>query len=128
VPTSEPLTDGSPTGLASLAGCRDAEDYFRVLGVDYDERVLGPARLHVMRLFGRELAQLGLPTTDPAAEQDDDLPRYRGALERAYAALLDGGPLRHRVFKVLADRAPGQFVPDADVVVETLDPDGGEPR
>lgn len=121
MPTSDPVI--GPAG--GLAACRDAEDYFELLGVRYDERVLGPARLHVMRLFGRELDALGLATATPAA---GDEPRYRAALERAYATLLDGGPLRHRVFKVLADRAPGQFVPDADVVVETLDPGGGEPR
>jgi nitrogenase-stabilizing/protective protein len=108
-----------------LAECRDAEDYFRVLGVEYDERVLAVGRLHILKLFGCELAGF-----NPTGE-DVDLVACRAALERAYAALLEAGPLQHRVFKVLADRAPGQFVPDADLLIEDAVPAvarvGGEP-
>jgi nitrogenase-stabilizing/protective protein len=105
VPTRE-------SGPAVLAECRDAEDYFRLLGVEYDEQVLAVGRLHILKLFGAELAVDG---ADAAAA---DLARCRAALERAYAALVSDGPLGHRVFKVLRDRAPGQFVPDGDLVVE----------
>lgn len=107
---------------AALADCRDAEDYFRVLGVEYDERVLNTGRLHIMALFGRELAGIA-PSGD-----DHDLVACRSALERAYAALVEAGPLQHRVFKVLRDRAPGQFVAVDDVAVEDAVPPatGGE--
>jgi nitrogenase-stabilizing/protective protein len=93
---------------AQLAQCRDAEDYFAALGVEFDPRVLDVGRLHVMRLFGRELEEIG--GADPE--------QLRAALTRSYQALVTGGPLDHRVFKVLSDRAPGQFVPLAEVGIE----------
>lgn len=121
------------TAHPGLAACRDAEDYFRLLGVDYDERVLAAGRLHVLELFGRELAAIeaDLAAGGGATGPDDDpeaagLPRYRAALERAYTAVRTEGPLHHRVFKVLRDRRPGQFVPVETVAVDSLGPDGGE--
>jgi nitrogenase-stabilizing/protective protein len=102
----------------AVAGCRDAEDYFRVLGVEYDERVLAVGRLHILKLFGRELAGF-----TPSGEERD-LVACRAALERAYQALLQAGPLHHRVFRVLAERAPGQFVAEADVLFEDAVPAG----
>jgi nitrogenase-stabilizing/protective protein len=88
-------------GLSWYAGCRDAEDWFAALDVPYDPQVLAVGRLHVLRLFGRELR-----TVDAGAPG-----ALRAALERSYQALVDAGPLDHRVFKVLRDRAPRQFVP-----------------
>lgn len=115
---------------AALADCRDTEDYFRLLGVEYDERALATGRLHVLELFRRELAVLGpvpVQIGEDVVDTDPALLRCRGALERAYTAFLDGGALRHRVFKVLRDRAPVQFLPDADLVA-ALEPDGGDLR
>jgi len=104
VPTNDaPGPAGVPGLPAELAGCRDAEDWFAALGVGYD-----PAVLAVLRLFGRELQDVD--AADPAA--------VRAALERSYRALADAGPLEHRVFKVLQDRAPRQFVPLAQVTAE----------
>lgn len=138
-----PTREQPPAGLAA---CVDAEDYFQLLGVDYEERALAAGRLHILRLFGRELTAAGLEAGLNAAGEvpAEELPRYRAALERAYATLLDGGPLQHRVFKVLADRAPGQFVPDTEIEISGptpeldtavdaspeshQDPDGGESR
>jgi nitrogenase-stabilizing/protective protein len=106
VPTTDPLP----------RTCRDAEDYFRALDVDYDPRVLAVGRLHVLRLFGQELERIDAasPQPDPAARQR----LYRAALEQAYQAIVTAGPLEHRVFKVLRDRAPGQFVPLAEVAID----------
>jgi nitrogenase-stabilizing/protective protein len=117
-----PICESAPEALAE---CQDAEDYFRLLGVEYDERVLAVGRLHVLQLFGRELAALGpaRPDINTCLDGEAELPRYRAALERAYAAFRDGGALQHRVFKVLRDRTPGQFVPDS-----ALELDGGGPR
>jgi nitrogenase-stabilizing/protective protein len=127
--TSETTEPGIPAGTvragtvpagtlpADLAACHDAEDWFRALDVGYDPTVLDVGRLHVLRLFGRELQQLGesadLPTDDAQLRT-----AHRAALERAYRALVTAGPLEHRVFKVLRDRAPGQFVPLDDVRLE----------
>ena len=117
MPTTEPTTGptSGPAGLAALyPGCRDAEDWFRALDVAYDPRVLDVSRLHVLRLFGRELERLAHGGGPPPAG-DALRAVHRDALERAYQALVTGGPLTHRVFTVLADHAPGRFVPVAEV-------------
>jgi nitrogenase-stabilizing/protective protein len=53
---------------------------------------------------------------------DDELPdprvRYREALRRAYTAFTTAGALDHRVFRVLQERAPRNFVPLHLVAVE----------
>ncbi|HEY6795278.1 MAG TPA: nitrogenase-stabilizing/protective protein NifW [Kineosporiaceae bacterium] len=108
-----PRTD--PAAASSLqqrlAACRDAEDWFRELDVPFDPQVLNVGRLHVMRLFGRELEALTGDGADAGALRE----RTRAALRRAYGALVTASPLEHRVFKVLQDRAPGQFVPLSQV-------------
>lgn len=105
----------------ALAECRDAEDYFRMLGVEYDERVLAVGRLHILKLFGQELSGF------VASGESRDLVACRAALERAYRALTEAGPLQHRLFKVLAEHVPGQFVPDTDVRFEDALPAGTVP-
>ena len=121
-PDAAPGAGLLPGAPAFLAGCRDAEDYFRELQVDHDPRVLAVGRLHVLRLFGREARSV-----PPDAGPDAQRAGYRAALERAYAALLDGGPLQHRVFKVLQDRAPVGFVPLAEVTGVAADPPNDPP-
>jgi nitrogenase-stabilizing/protective protein len=109
--------------LACLADCRDAEDYFALLEVDYDRRVLEVNRLHILRLFAEHLRPAGEP--DPADDGQDPWARQRAALERAYQALVTGTALDHRVFKVLRDHAPGQFVPIQDVSLDDVSTLGG---
>lgn len=111
-----------PTTDPVLTACRDAEDYFRALDVAYDASVLAVGRLHVLRLFGQELELIDAAGLQLDAVAQQDL--YRAALQRAYQAIVAAGPLEHRVFKVLRDRAPGQFVPLAEVAIEARPQDG----
>ena len=110
--------DGRPIDvtdvLARLKGLSAAEEFFAVLGVSYDPKVLNVSRLHIMKRVGQYLAEedfSGLPDQVIAA-------RVRAMLERAYEDFAASPPLVHRVFKVLKDhdpdkpRAPGRtFVP-----------------
>jgi len=100
----------------ALAECQDAEDYFRLLDVTFDQRVLDVNRLHILRAFADELKKL------PDDDDSDSaaLGRFRAALQQAYAAFTTSGALDHRVFKVLKERAPRNFVPLRAVSVEPL--------
>ncbi|EIM31020.1 nitrogenase stabilizing/protective protein NifW [Microvirga lotononidis] len=88
--------------LAQLEGLSAAEEFFAVLGVPYDPKVLNVSRLHIMKRMGQYLAE----------EDFSDLPdqviaaRACATLERAYEDFATSSPLTHRVFKVLKDHDP----------------------
>jgi nitrogenase-stabilizing/protective protein len=87
-----------------------AEEFFALLGVSYDPKVLEVARLHVLRRMSQYLAETALESlTDDAAEE-----ACRAALARAYADFLASTPIAERSFKVHQDAARGVrggFVP-----------------
>ncbi|SDA99844.1 nitrogenase stabilizing/protective protein NifW [Mesorhizobium qingshengii] len=88
--------------LARLKGLSAAEEFFEVLGVAYDPKVLDVSRLHIMKRVGQYLAKEGfsaLPAPVIAAGA-------RATLERAYEDFATSSPLTHRVFKVLKDHDP----------------------
>lgn len=98
--------DGRPTDvtdiLARLKGLSAAEEFFAVLGVSYDPKVLNVSRLHIMKRVGQYLDQedfSGLPDPVIAA-------RVRASLYRAYKEFAISSPLTHRVLKVLKDHDP----------------------
>ncbi|OWK25170.1 nitrogen fixation protein NifW [Rhizobium yanglingense] len=90
--------------LARLNGLSAAEEFFDVLGVSYDPKVLNVSRLHIMKRMGQYLAE----------EDFSDLldraiaARARATLKRAYEDFATSSPLAHRVFKVLKDRDPAE--------------------
>lgn len=113
-----PERPGAPAAerLAAFARCASAEEYFAVLGVPYDPRVVAVNRLHILRHFG---GQIGAPRPGGVADGDPErtLAGYRDALTRSYQAFTTGTALDHRLFKVLRDRAPRVFVPVDAVAV-----------
>jgi len=87
--------------LDELNKASSAEDFFALLGVDYDPKVVSVVRLHILRRMGQyivgakeELA--GLPDEEVTA-------RCKTFLEQAYADFLEKSPLDERLFKVLKD-------------------------
>jgi len=100
-----------PGVLAQLNEASSAEDFFALLGVDYDPKHLNVVRLHILRRMGQYLVSedfAGLPDTIVAE-------RCKAVLEQAYADFLTSSPLDQRVFKVLKDAVappkPRNFVP-----------------
>ncbi len=99
--------------LARLKKCSSAEDFFAELKVKYEPRVLGPARLHILKRMGQYLA----------AEDFEDMPdrviaaRCRSFLERAYEDFVASNPLKERVFKVLKDHDPDRPVKPGEAFV-----------
>lgn len=85
-----------------------AEEFFALLDVPYDPRVLQVARLHVLRRMSKYLADTALEAlTDDAAEE-----ACRSALARAYADFVASTPIAERSFKVHQDAIAGRgFIP-----------------
>lgn len=103
--------------LAAFNRCQTAEEYFALLDVAYDPRVVSVNRLHILRHFGGQLAELHRHRTAPESP-GHALDTYRDALTRSYQAFSTATALDHRLFKVLRDRAPRAFVPTAAVAVQ----------
>lgn len=97
---------GSPESTETPAGVLDqlnrassAEDFFTLLGVDYDAKIVNVARLHILRRMAQYLA------SEDFADMADALvaARCKSVLERAYADFVTSSPIEQRVFKVLKD-------------------------
>jgi nitrogenase-stabilizing/protective protein len=101
----------APDIMAKLRKAASAEEFFTLLGVAYDPKVLNVARLHILKRMGEYLAGEdidGVPDRVAAA-------RCRSVLERAYEEFVTTSPLEARVFKVLKQAVeppkPPAFVP-----------------
>jgi len=97
--------------LTLLRGASSAEDFFAILDLPYDEKVVRVARLHILKRMGQYLASedfAGLP-------QETIATRCKDMLERAYGDFVASSPLDQRVFKVLREavepKASATFVP-----------------
>jgi nitrogenase-stabilizing/protective protein len=85
--------------LAQLGRASSAEDFFALLGVDYDPKHVNVVRLHILRRMGQYLV-----SEDFAGMSDAEVTqRCKAVLEQAYADFLASSPLDQRVFKVLKD-------------------------
>ncbi|MGA7803309.1 nitrogenase stabilizing/protective protein NifW [Bradyrhizobium sp.] len=103
-----------PSGILDrLQKASAAEEFFALLGVEYDAKVVNVARLHILRRMGQYLAGEDFAGTADAAVAE----RCKSVLEKAYADFVKSSPIDQRVFKVLKDAvAPAQkpaaaFVP-----------------
>ncbi len=103
--------------LDKLKQMSAAEEFFALLGVDYDAKVLNVARLHILRRMGQYLV-----SEDFAGVGDDEVAtRCKSVLERAYADFVASSPIEQRVFKVLKDAvAPPPSKPANFVRLGTL--------
>jgi nitrogenase-stabilizing/protective protein len=97
--------------LGQLSAASAAEDFFTLLGVPYDAKIVNVARRHTLRRMRQYIAREnfdGVPESVIAA-------LCKAILERAYEDFVTSSPLDHRVFKVLKDAVapakPANFVP-----------------
>ena len=90
---------GSPGILDKLNQASSAEDFFALLGVDFDPKVVNVARLHILRRMGQYLAADDFGGATDASVTE----RCRAVLEQAYADFVKSSPIDQRVFKVLKD-------------------------
>lgn len=93
-----------------------AEEFFALLGVSYDPKVLQVARLHVLRRMNHYLADTALEAlTNDAAEEV-----CRAALARAYADFVNSTPIEQRSFKVHQEAAGAvrrDFIPFSSIAM-----------
>lgn len=96
--------------LAALKTAGSAEDFFSILGVPFEPKVLQVARLHILKRMGEYLAGEDLEDMpDPVVAE-----RCKTVLERAYEDFVNSTPIKERVFKVLKEAVepkPEPFVP-----------------
>jgi nitrogenase-stabilizing/protective protein len=106
-----------PNVLEQLNRTSTAEDFFSLLGVDFDPKLLNVARLHILRRMGQYLVSedfAGVSNADVAV-------RCKAVLEQAYQDFVESSPLDQRVFKVLKEAvAPPKPVTKPFVPLTTL--------
>lgn len=108
--------NGASVGiLEQLNNASSAEDFFALLGVDYDPKHVNVVRLHILRRMGQYLVSEDFEGLSDAAVTQ----RCKAVLEQAYADFLASSPLDQRVFKVLKD-AVAPLKPPVFVALTTL--------
>jgi nitrogenase-stabilizing/protective protein len=97
--------------LAQLQQASSAEDFFTLLGIEYDAKHVNVVRLHILRRMGQYLVSENFDGLSEEAVRE----RCKAVLEQAYADFIESSPLDQRVFKVLKDAVkpakPPVFVP-----------------
>ena len=92
------MTD-APSILEQLKKASAAEDFFSLLNVEFDPKVVNVARLHILRRMGQYLF-----SEDFSALSDAEVTlRCKSFLERAYEDFLHTTPINERLFKVHKD-------------------------
>lgn len=89
----------SPVILEQLKKASCAEDFFTLLNVEYDPKVVNVARLHILRRMGEYLFSEDFSGLTDADVAD----KCKSFLERAYEDFKQSSPIDERVFKVLKD-------------------------
>ena len=98
---SDPSANGkSPSDvLKQLNRASSAEEFFTLLGVDYDPKFLNVVRLHILRRMGQYLVSESFEGLDDEIVTE----RCKSFLTQAYDDFVASSPLDQRVFKVLKD-------------------------
>jgi nitrogenase-stabilizing/protective protein len=85
--------------LDQLNRLSSAEEFFSLLGVDYDPKVVSVVRLHILRRMGQYLKGEDFGGLSDAVVAE----RCKAVLQQAYQDFLASTPMQERVFKILQD-------------------------
>lgn len=85
--------------LEQLKKASSAEDFFSLLGVEYDPKIVNVARLHILRRMGEYLFSDDLSGRSDAEVTE----RCKAFLARAYEDFVHSSPINERLFKVHKD-------------------------
>jgi nitrogenase-stabilizing/protective protein len=85
--------------LDKLRSATSAEEFFRLLDVPFDPKVVSVCRLHILKRLGLYLREVSLEGLQDAEVES----ACRDQLERAYRDFVASSPIQERVFKVLQD-------------------------
>lgn len=94
--------------LKTLQSLSSAEEFFVVLDVPFDPKVVHVARLHILRRMGESLRKEDFSTVTDDAQV---ALRCRELLARAYQDFVESSPIEQRVFKVLQDAVKPKSAP-----------------
>jgi nitrogenase-stabilizing/protective protein len=84
--------------LQELRQLTECEDFFRLLGVPWDEAVLRVHRLHVLRRFALEMELID--RQEPTLAEQPRLLRYADALRRAHELFTRSSAREQKLFRV----------------------------
>lgn len=102
--------------LQQLGGLSAAEEFFALLGVDYDQAVVNVNRLHILKRFNQYMrSTASIDEIDDSALRDT----CRELLTRAYQDFVRSTPQQEKVFKVFQD-AEGQQQVSLDKLRQSL--------
>jgi nitrogenase-stabilizing/protective protein len=113
-PTATPTTE--PKLIDRMRRLSAAEEFFDLLAVPYDPKILQVARLHILRRMATYLAESSLESLP----EEQAAGACRAALARAYADFVASSPLDEREFKILKSAAQPTtlpFVPFSSIAV-----------
>ncbi|MCC8968982.1 nitrogenase stabilizing/protective protein NifW [Bradyrhizobium brasilense] len=112
------MINSSPAGpiLNRLSNASSAEEFFSLLGVDYDPKIVNIARLHILKRMGQYFAKEQFS----GATEPEIRARCKAMLEQAYADFVASPPIDQRVFKVLKDAVAGPGKPTGFVPLSEL--------
>ncbi|WP_076861987.1 nitrogenase stabilizing/protective protein NifW [Bradyrhizobium mercantei] len=85
--------------MERLNAAASAEEFFALLDVGYDPKILDVARLHILGRMGQHLAKEQFA----GVSEPEVMARCKAMLEQAYADFVVSSPIDQRVFKVLRD-------------------------
>ncbi|WP_050383122.1 nitrogenase stabilizing/protective protein NifW [Bradyrhizobium pachyrhizi] len=102
--------------LDRLSKASSAEEFFLLLDVEYDPRIVNVARLHILKRMGQYFAKEQFA----GAAEPDIRARCKAMLEQAYADFVASSPIDERVFKALKDAATEHDKPKAFVPLSEL--------
>ena len=88
-----------PSIIDELKKTTCAEDFFTLLKVDYDPKIVNVARLHILRRMGEYLFKEDFSSFS----EEEAVERCKAFLEQAYVDFTKSSPIAERLFKVHKD-------------------------
>ncbi|MCX8075636.1 MAG: nitrogenase-stabilizing/protective protein NifW [Aquificaceae bacterium] len=85
--------------LEDIQKLKDAEDFFEYFRLEYDERVVKPYRLHILKKFSLYMKR----ALSENLKEENLYQILRECLKRAYEDFLSSTPFDQRLFKVHRD-------------------------
>ncbi|HTO79343.1 MAG TPA: nitrogenase stabilizing/protective protein NifW [Methylocystis sp.] len=89
----------TPSIIDELKKTACAEDFFTLLKVDFDPKIVNVARLHILRRMGEYLFKEDFSSFS----EEEAVERCKAFLEQAYVDFTKSSPIAERLFKVHKD-------------------------
>lgn len=85
--------------LKDIYRLQTAEDFFNYFGVEYDENIVKPYRLHILKKFSLYMKEV---MSDPDVKNDEEklFITLKSYLILSYKQISENTPLKERLFKV----------------------------